>query len=279
MNSGNGVTLTANGNSLSTTAGIINPNSDGKYVVKATTSNATVDTSVQVSITASQSNGRKITRVITLRVRKVTQSTNDQFVLELGKSNIDMNIPAFAWNEGMGKLESDINLVRYDRDGFYVGKEAMTPNSKIGAYSYQVLNSKGEQVIVANDKFSAVAVSGSAVSGGAITKCPTGVYRVEVYRNGTLYTFKNIVVSDTTVIPTVNVKNTKVGSTDLGFLAANLKGTNMTFHRGNDEITGNINIVDVVGTPSNDRVYVTRILVEETVNSGDSTIKGYKYQY
>lgn len=279
MNSVAGLTLTANSTPLSTTAGLISPDSNGKYVVKATTTNAAADTSVQVSITASQSNGRKITRVITLRVRKVTQSANDQFVLELGKSNIDMNIPAFAWNEGMGKLESSIRLARYDRDGFYVGVESMTPNSKTGAYSYQVLNSKGEMITVTDDKFSAVTASGSAVSGGAITKCPTGVYRVEVYKNGTLYTFKNIVVSDTTVIPTANVKNTKVGTTSLEFLAGSLKGNNMTFHRGNDEVTGNIDIVRVEGTSSNDRVYVTRILVEETVKSGDSSIQGYKYQY
>ena len=261
----------------------VSPDGDGNY--KVTAAGTDITATVRISITATQANDRSITRVVTLSVKSVKKDDIVNYVLEVEKTNIDLNFTAFGDNDGLGRVKSTIKLVAYDRNGFYVKTVEMQEGSGIpannGDYSYVIMKGSknvSDQMLDGKD-FSAVAVSGSAVSGGAITKHNTGVYTVMVYHrddNGNVncFTFKNIVVGDSTAPVVANVNNTNIVSKDFATLKSK-----MTFFRGGTNISDNIEIIGVEMTESNDRIYVSNITVREKITTGNAEVKGLTYEY
>lgn len=241
---------------------------------------------IQIVIIATQGN-RSVRSSVSFDVKKVLTATN--YNLELTNTNIDMNVSAFGDKDGIGKLQSDINLVGYDKDGFVVTRTKMSNSSVTGGnniYSYRVFKD-GRDVTdsrAANGIFSSVTVSASAITSsaikGTISKGATGLYQVMLYKDGKQDKFQNIIVKDSD-INAVTVKVENINNASLSNL-----GDKLTFYRGGKKIESK-NIVNVVAVnpvaiggdiTNTDRFYVPEVDVTEYIN-GDSSIKDYTYTY
>lgn len=262
-------------------------------------------TNVQLSITAQQESGswKSITRVVSLQVKDVTKSTIATYSLDLGRAEIDMNIPSFGDNDGMNKFESKIELRGYDSQGFYkallpmeAGREV--PTSK-GAYSYMVTKGNENKMnMVTNDVFSSVTVKDTVVTGSSVSTPSgikvidkgwnTGTYTVKVYQGvevnheikGKVVAFKNIVVKDSTVATTATVNNTSITAANEDDLVLEL-ADKISFFRAGSNITSKITIVEITGTSrsDSDRYYVDKLRVREEITTGNNELKGNYYEY
>ena len=245
---------------------------------------------IQLVIIATQGT-RSVRSSVSFDVKNVSAATN--YNLELTNANIDLNVSAFGDKDGISKLQSDINLVGYDADGFVVTSQKMNTSEVVGGsdtYKYEVFkdgrNCTG--AMASNGVFSSVVVSASAVTSssikGTITKQPTGLYQVMLYKknaNGEWQQnkFQNIIVKDSDInAVTVKVEDVNGIYADLSNI-----GSKLTFYRGGKKIES-ANIVNVkavnavaVGGTAN-RYYVPEVEVTERIN-GDSSIKDYTYTY
>ena len=257
-----------------------------EFTLSATSTNvAETKGNIQLVIIATQGT-RSVRSSVSFDVKNVSVATN--YNLELTNTNIDMNVSAFGKDDTIsGKLQSDINLVGYDADGFVVTRQKMSSPVTVGSntYSYKVFK---DSVDVTSSKtnagvFSSVTVSTSAITSsaikGTIDKGLTGLYQVMLYKDGKQDKFQNIIVKDSDI----NAVTVKVE--DVNGIYANLSNlsSKLTFYRGGKKIDAAnivgvdaVNAVAVGGTAN--RFYVPEVKVTERIG-GDSSIKDYTYTY
>ncbi len=274
------------------------------YLLTANTNLKDKITNVQLSITAQQQSGswKSITRVISLQVKNVKESTIASYSLDLSNTNIDMNIPSFADHDGMDRFESKIELRAYDSQGFYKALLQMEAGTDIpsgnGAYSYMVTKGNDNKMgMVTDHVFSSVTVNEITVSGSAVSTPSaikvidkgwnTGTYTVKVYQGvevnheikGKVIAFKNIVVKDSTVATTATVNNTSITAVDEASLVLEL-ADKINFFRAGSNITSKVTILKTVGSATRfeaDRIYVDKLRVREEITTGK--LKGNYYEY
>ena len=309
----NGVSINLEGNGGTVT--LSNTNKEETLSVKTgingwqrgyiITANAPADnkiTNVQLSITASKW-GKVITRPVSFQVKNVTGSEIATYSLDLGRSEIEMNIPSFGNNDGMWRFESSIELRGYDNQGFYKALLSMTPNTDTpakDAYGYTVYKGQENKYnMVDNNIFKAVTVktvTGSGITSGSSIEVidknngwNVGTYTVKVYQGvevsgtvkGRVIAFKNIVVKDSTVKPTAVVNNTSITATGDGILIPELTDR-ITFVRNGSNITDKITILSLAGSATRqeaDRIYVDKLRVRELITTGNREVNGKYEEY